>query len=355
MNHTKDYYAVLGCNRGASSEEFKEAYRKLALKYHPDRNPDNPEAEDKFKEASEAYEVLSDPQKKAIHDMGRRVHVSGNFDFSSIFDEMFVDPFGMRSGRAAYRRQPRGLRPIKGQDIRIKFPVTLQQVVKGFKQTIKYQRRKKCDECDGLGGDPTNVTNCTMCGGAGQVTQQTQTGAICVQQTQTCPTCYGVGTMLAEKCGKCQGMGSNVVDEQVAVDIPRGIEQRTVIQYEKLGNCGQNGGPDGHLQIVIQYEPHAIFETNGLDLLATCQITVWDLLLGAQLDVETLYGNKVIEIAPNVDIYAPIKLEQCGLPSMRGGKGDLILDLHLAQTPELTVEQQGLVEQAKSLGKHEQT
>jgi len=345
----RDYYQVLGLSRDADDSQVKEAYRKKALQYHPDRNPDDKEAEEKFKEASEAYEILSDRQKRHVYDVGGHVFADGRgVDFNSIFSnfDFTIDPFGMRQGTPHQRPSPH---PQRGQDIHIKLPITLEEVTTGVKRKIKYSRRQSCDQCNGLGGDPTKVQQCTTCEGVGRVAQVFNQGSVSVRQEQTCPACHGVGQVMVEHCEKCKGMGSNVVEQDLTIEIPKGVSQQTVLSYRKMGNAGRNGGPTGRLLAQIQFSPHAVFESvGGLHLRASCEITVWDLLLGAKLDIETLYGTQIVEIESGLDIHTPIRLSRFGLPNEQGGFGDLILDLQL-KSPVLNVEQIELVQHAKAL------
>jgi molecular chaperone DnaJ len=346
---SNDYYSILEIPRNATQQQIKDAYRKLALKHHPDRNPNNQQAEEMFKQVTQAYEVLSDDYKRRMYDLGGYTNTGNNWGTpGDIFDFVF-DAFGGRPGNQATNRT-RANRPVKGQDIRIKMQLPLQEIVTGVKRTIKFNRRIKCDQCNGVGGVNNDVKSCPTCNGSGQLIQQIKQGPITLQQSQQCHACNGSGTIIAQPCAKCQGMGSNVTSQELVADIPKGIPHRAIMQSEGMGNCGQHGGPDGNLQIVIEYQQHAVFEIDGLDLHASCEIGYWDVLLGKKLSIETLYGEKEIDLPAGADINQPLRLEKCGLPDTRSKQGDLILNLVLKSVSPPTKQQRDFINQALEHG-----
>jgi molecular chaperone DnaJ len=331
-----DYYDVLGVSKDASPDEIKKAYRDLAFKHHPDKNPGDAEAEEKFKAATEAFEVLSDADKKAQYDQfgaaglgaGQQGFAHPGFDMNdalrtfmnafggeSIFDELFGGA-GVRDGRPARR---------KGADIRIRLKLTLEEIAEGVKKKIKVSRMVACGECGGSGAKPgTTPTSCTDCGGSGQVVRQQSMGMFgAFQSVSPCPRCAGTGEIIEDRCEKCNGSGLTKGTEVVEVTVPSGVSSGNYIPIEGGGNAGARGGPNGHLIVVINELPHKLFERRADDVLLDLPVSLDVAALGGQVEVPTLNGKARLKIPAGTPSGKVLRMRGKGVKHLRGrGAGD---------------------------------
>ena len=331
----RDYYEVLGVERAASEQEIKSSYRKLAMQYHPDRNPGNPQAEEKFKEASEAYSVLIDGEKRARYDQfGHAGLGNGGFggfdpstftDFSDIFGDLFSDFFGVNvnTGRRRNRAQ-------KGGDARADVTLTFEEAAFGKKTEVKVRRYDNCEQCHGSGAAAgKGPVTCTTCGGHGQVRYQQGFFSI----ARTCPNCGGIGRVIADPCTKCKGEGRIMREHTVEVNVPAGVEDGTRMRYEEQGDAGANGGPAGDLYVVLHVKPHAFFEREGKDLYCSVPISFSQAALGAEISIPTLDGEYTLKVPDGTQSGTVLRVRGKGLNSIRGGgKGDLHVQVRV-QTP----------------------
>jgi len=346
----RDYYEVLGVDKGADEKEIKKAYRRVAMKFHPDRNPDDPEADHKFKEATEAYEVLMDPQKRGAYDryghagvdpgMGGGAGGFGGGSFSDIFGDVFGDIFG--GGRA------RG-GPQRGSDLRYTLDITLEDAVRGTSVEIRVPKLEACDTCDGTGAKPgTRPQNCTTCGGLGQV--RMQQGLFQVQQT--CPSCGGQGQIISDPCRDCHGQGRVEKTRKLSVKVPPGVDTGDRIRLTGEGEAGLKGGPSGDLFVQISVKQHSIFERDGKHLYCEIPITFVDAALGGELEVPTLDGRVKLKIPAETQTGKLFRLRGKGVKPVRGGAvGDLLCRAVVETPVNLTKRQRELLEElAETLG-----
>ena len=335
----RDYYEVLGVSKGVPKDELKKAYRKMALKYHPDKNPGDAEAEQKFKEAAEAYEVLSDEQKRAQYDRFGHAGLGGSAGFSgrgfedifSQFSDIFGDsPFGDFFGGSAggRRRRRRGQR---GADIRIKLGMTLEQVNEGVEKKLKLNRHVSCNTCSGTGAENGSAfSNCPTCNGSGEVRQQAGGGFFQQIVISTCPTCQGEGKIIARSCRVCEGKGRVEEEDVVSVKIPPGVQEGMSLSVRGKGNAGVRGGSPGDLIVQIEEKPHQNFERDGDNLLHELFITFPDAALGTQVHVPTLDGKVRIKINPGTHAGKVVSLRGKGLPNINGyGRGNLLVHINV--------------------------
>jgi molecular chaperone DnaJ len=319
----RDFYEILGVAKTASADEIKKAYRKLAMKHHPDRNPDDAGAEEKFKEASEAYEVLSDEDKRAAYDRHGHAGVdpsmgggfgAGGASFSDIFGDVFGDIFG---GGARG-----GTRSNRGADLRYTLELELEEAVRGTKVQIRVPTLASCEECNGSGAKKgTSPETCRSCGGAGQV--RVQQGFFTM--AQTCPTCRGRGKVIKEPCTACRGQGRTEKNKTLEVKIPAGVDSGDRIRLAGEGEAGANGGPTGDLYVQVAVRPHKIFERDGADLYCEVPISFADAALGGELEVPTLDGRVKLKIPEGTQTGKLFRLRGKGVAPVRGGgPGDLI-------------------------------
>jgi molecular chaperone DnaJ len=342
----RDYYEVLGVERGTSEKDIKKAYRRVAMKFHPDRNPDNKEAEDKFKEASEAYEILSDAQKRAAYDQYGHDAVSGNAgaggfgggagNFGDIFGDVFGDIFGGGGGGRS-----RG--PQRGSDLRYNLDVDLEQAVKGTEVKIRIPTLVNCKPCSGSGAKKgsTPVT-CTTCGGVGQV--RMQQGFFSVQQT--CPNCRGKGKMISDPCNSCHGQGRVEETKTLSVKVPPGVDTGDRIRLGGEGEAGPDGGPAGDLFVQINVREHKIFQRDGKHLYCEVPISFIDAALGGEMEVPTLEGRVKLKIPEETQTGKLFRLRGKGVTPVRGGStGDLLCRVTLETPVNLTKSQKELLKQ----------
>ncbi len=346
----RDYYDILGVSKSADKNEIKKAYRKLAMKYHPDRNPDNAEAEAKFKEASEAAEVLLDEDKKRRYDQFGHAGVNGQAggfggqggfgDFGDLGD-IFGDIFGDMMGGGRSRRRRQSGRP--GNDLQMGVNVSFEEAAFGAKKKIKVARLSTCDTCDGSGGkNGSKPTTCDMCNGHGEVRRQQ--GFFTV--ASTCPKCQGSGQMISDPCGTCHGDGRKKKQSELEVTIPAGIDHGQRLKLSGEGDAGAQGGPDGDLYIVIQIEEHEIFHRDGFDVLYTVPISISQAALGAEVEVPTLDGKVMVNIPAGTQSGKKMRLRGKGIQKLGGyGSGDAILSIHVETPTKLSSEQKDLFEQ----------
>ena len=324
----RDYYEVLGVSREANAEEIKKAYRQAALKYHPDRNRDDPQAESQFKEAAEAYEVLSDPQKRQRYDRyghrgleGAGIHDFGGMRVDDIFS-MFNDIFGgafFGGGRA------RG----GGVDLEMEIELTLEEVAAGIEKTIEFDRRDFCEPCSGSGSEPgSKKRNCPTCGGYGQVEQTTGFGALFGRVVTTCPTCRGKGMLLVSPCRSCRGSGRQKKHRVLSVRIPGGIGDGQGVRVAGEGEPSEDGARRGDLHVYVRVRPHPFFERHEQDLLCRVPISFAQAVLGAKIEVPSLAGRVELTIPPGTQHGQMFRLAGKGLPTLRGQRrGDEIVQV----------------------------
>ena len=358
----RDYYEVLGVSKSADAAELKKAYRKLAVQYHPDRNPDDKTAEDKFKEAAEAYEVLSDPDKKAKYDRYGHAGVDGQGGFSgggmtmddifSQFGDVFGDSgfgsfFGGGGGGAASGRQ----RGQKGTNLRIKVSLTLEEIAHGVHKKIKVKKEVACNTCNGSGAkDSSSVKSCNTCGGNGVVRQVRNTFLGQMQTTVTCPTCNGSGKIISSFCGGCKGSGTSHGEETIDIDIPAGVEAGMQLSMRTRGNAGQKGGPAGDLIINIEEKEHEFLQRDGQNILFEQFLSFADASIGTQVEVPTLDGKVRIKIPPGTQSGKIFRLQDKGLPTVQGyGKGDQLIHVNVWTPKKLTQEERDLLEKMRSM------
>ncbi len=340
----RDYYEVLGIAKDASADELKKAYRRLAMKHHPDRNPDDAEAEVRFKEAKEAYEVLNDPQKRSVYDQFGHAGVDpaaggmggmGGQGFGDIFGDVFGDIFG------GGRRGQGG--PYRGADLRYELAVTLEEAVLGHDAEVKFQSLKECGTCKGDGAKPgTDKKTCTTCGGAGQLRRQQ--GFFSVQQT--CPECRGEGRIIEHPCEECRGQGRVQQSRTLAVKVPAGVDTGDRIRLSGEGEAGQAGGPPGDLYVEIRVLPHAVFERDGADLSCKVPLGFTTAALGGETKVPTLGGEVSLKIPAGTQSGKVFRLRGKGVKQVRGGgPGDLYCRVDIETPTDLNAEQRELLEQ----------
>jgi len=339
----RDFYEVLGVERTATEADIRKAYRRLAQKYHPDRNPDNKEAEEKFKEGKEAYEVLTDAQKRAAYDQyghaGVDPHRGGaginpGDAFGDIFGDVFGDIFG--GGRGRSRSQV-----YRGADLRYELELELEQAVFGDSLNIDFTTLSECDQCKGSGAAPNSKINtCDTCHGTGQV--RMQQGFFAVQQA--CPRCKGRGQIIAEPCDHCLGQGRIRKKKTLSVKVPAGVDTGDRIRLQGEGEAGRNGGPAGDLYVEVHVKEHSIFEREGAHLSCEVPLSFVTAALGGSIEVPTLHGNVVLKVPPETQSGRVFRLKEKGVKPVRGGSiGDLFCRVMVETPVKLTEEQKELL------------
>ncbi|WP_428236303.1 molecular chaperone DnaJ [Gracilimonas sp.] len=369
MSTQRDYYEILGVDKGASESEIKKAYRKMAMKYHPDRNKGDKEAEKKFKEASEAYEVLKDSDKRARYDQFGHQGVNGNGGFGGgagvDFDNMgfedifsrFGDIFGSgffgeeafggggRRGRSRSRKEP----GQPGSDMKIRMPLTLEEIAFGAEKKLKIKKQIKCDECNGTGAETnSDFETCGTCNGMGEVRQVTRTMLGQMVNVQACPNCAGEGRIIKSKCKKCSGEGRVKGEETIKVNIPSGVSNGNYITLRGQGNAGRRGGSAGALIVLIEEKEHEHFDRDGNNIYYNLTLSVPDAILGTEVQVPTLKGKAKLKIDPGTQPGKMLRMRGRGIKGLNNsGDGDQYVRLNVYIPEELTDKQKEAVKSFK--------
>ena len=353
----RDYYEVLGVSRNATDEELKKAYRKLAIKYHPDKNPDDKEAEEKFKEAAEAYDVLSDKDKRARYDQfghaafeggggGGGYYNAGGMNMEDIFMN-FGDIFGEGFGFGGSSRRRSGQRVNKGQDLRVRVKLTLKDVANGVDKKLKVKKLVSCDQCSGTGAkDSSSYKSCSQCNGTGYVTQVVQSFFGRMQQQSVCPACSGKGKSITDKCPKCNGTGVKEAEEIVEIHIPAGVEDGMQLSVRGKGSAARNGGVNGDLLVSISVEEDTQLQRDGSNLIYHLYLTIPEAILGTAVEVPTADGKVKISIEPGTQPGKVLRLKGKGLCEVNSRiKGDLLVRVDIFVPKTLTKDEKKVIEQ----------
>jgi molecular chaperone DnaJ len=356
----RDYYEILGVAKTASADEIKKAYRKVAMQFHPDRNPGDKAAEEKFKEAAEAYEVLSDADKKAQYDRYGHAGVSGQgrgygggggmnmedifSQFGDIFgDDLFGSFFGggQRGGRAGQRS-----RGVRGNNLRVKLKLNYEEIAKGVTKNIKVKKHVSCTTCEGSGAkDKSSMQTCGSCGGSGQVRRVQNTFLGQMQTVTTCPNCHGEGSTITAKCSSCKGEGRVFGEETVSIDIPAGVQEGMQLNVSGKGNAGERGGMPGDLIILIEEEAHKELYREGLNVAYELHLSFPDAVFGTQVEVPTIDGKAKIKIPAGTQSGKILRLKGKGFPSVNSyEKGDQLVQVSVWTPQELNTEEKALLE-----------
>jgi molecular chaperone DnaJ len=350
----RDYYEVLGVERGATDTSIKSAYRKLAMQYHPDRNPGDHHAEEKFKEAAEAYSVLSDAQKRAAYDRFGHQGVTGaagmgGFDASGFPDlsDILNDMFGFSDAFGGGRGQQRRNRPQRGEDVRYDLELSFEDSMRGLSADIQVPRMEECTRCKGKGAEPEDgLVTCPTCKGHGEVIYQ----QAFLQVRRTCSQCGGRGQIIRRPCKECRGEGYLRRERKLKVNIPAGVATGTQLRLAGEGQPGANGGPPGDLYVVTQVEPHPVFERVDFDLHCRIPVNIAQAALGTSIDLLTFDGLQTVNVPEGSQHGAKIKLKQLGVPKLNSsGRGDLFIHLAVNVPQKLTREQKKLLEQLRDI------
>ncbi|AOY00381.1 molecular chaperone DnaJ [Jeongeupia sp. USM3] len=353
----KDFYDVLGVNRDASDDDIKKAYRKLAMKYHPDRNPDSKDAEEKFKEAKEAYEILSEPQKRAAYDqyghagVDPQAGMGGGFGggaggFADAFSDIFGDIFGGGQRGGGGRSNV-----YRGADLRYNMEISLEEAARGVEKQIKIPSHDECELCHGSGAKPgTEAKTCHTCGGAGQV--RVSQGFFSIQQT--CPTCHGSGRYIPDPCRNCHGTGRVQSSKTLAVKIPAGVDEGDRIRLSGEGEPGVNGGPPGDLYVVVHLKSHSVFEREGNDLHCEMPISITVAALGGEIEIPTLDNKARISIPAGTQTGQVFRLRGKGIKGVRSAiTGDLMCHVVIETPVSLTSRQKELLREFDEISQGE--
>jgi molecular chaperone DnaJ len=346
----RDYYEVLGVARDCDDQILKGAYRKLALQYHPDRNPNNHEAEEKFKEAAEAYSILSDPQKRAAYDRYGHQAVNGSAsggfdettfaDFGDILGDLFG--FGDLFGGGGRRRS----RQQRGEDLRYDLEISFEDSMRGLSADLQVPRLEACSRCQGSGAEPNGMVKCATCHGRGEVLYQQ--GFLSIRKT--CPTCSGRGQVIRQVCQLCRGEGYSRAEKKLRVNIPAGVDNGTRLRLQNEGNPGPPGAQPGDLYVVIKVAEHPIFERRDNHLHCTLPINIAQAALGAEVMIETFDGPQTIKIPEGTQAGAHFRLKNLGVPEVNGrGRGDLYVHIDVQVPRKLNKEQRRMFEQLRDV------
>ncbi len=365
----RDYYEILGLSKGASDDEIKKGYRKLAMKYHPDKNPGDKEAEEKFREATEAYEVLKDPKKRSQYDQFGHAAFEGaasgyggyggfggaGFDISDALrafmndfggDSIFGDLFGFggrgrRGGRAGAAR---------GNDLQVRLELNLHEIFTGVKKTLKVRRRERCGECGGSGSKSGRKETCKQCGGAGRVQQVANSFFGQVIQESVCPVCRGEGQMTTDPCPRCNGSGLEATETTVTVDIPAGVAEGNYLSVPGKGDAGAKGGPAGDLIVIIQEKKDDFFERHGIDVVCEINISFAEAALGTSKTIPTLDGKVNLKIPAGTQSEKIFRMRGKGLPALhRSERGDQLTKIHVTTPQKLSREERELFEKLSEI------
>ena len=360
----RDYYDILGVSRSSSADEIKKAYRKLAIKYHPDKNPNDKSAEEKFKEAAEAYEVLSNPEKKQRYDHYGHAGVGssaagggyggGGMNMDDIFSQ-FGDIFGgggspFESFFGGQQQSRGGRRVAKGSNLRIKVKLTLEEIANGAEKKIKVNKQVTCKVCDGSGAkDRNSVSTCSTCGGSGAVRRVTNTILGQMQTSSTCPTCNGSGSQITNKCNACHGEGTVRGEETISINIPAGVSDGMQLSMSGKGNAGPNGGIPGDLIILIEEIPHDTLKREGNNIVYDLHISIVDAALGFSAEVPTIDGKAKIKIEPGTQSGKLLRLKGKGIPEINSyQRGDEIIHVNIWTPKALSSEERELLEKLRN-------
>ena len=361
MSAKRDYYEILGVSKSSTEEEIKKAYRKVAMQFHPDRNPGDKGAEDKFKEAAEAYEILNDADKKAQYDRfghnafsqgrggGRGGQQGGGMNMDDIFSQ-FGDIFGDDSFGNFFggggRRSNGPTRGTKGSNLRVKIKLNFEEMAKGASKTIKIKKYIKCTTCNGSGAkDKSSIQTCGTCNGSGQVRRVQNTFLGQMQTVTTCPTCNGDGTSITHKCTGCKGEGRVFGEETVTIEIPAGVQEGMQLSLSGKGNIGERGGSNGDLIVLIEEEAHAQLQRDGLNVAFDLHISFPDAVFGTQVEVPTIDGRAKIKIPPGTQSGKIFRLKGKGFPHVNSyEKGDQLIHVNIWTPQHLSVEEKALLE-----------
>ena len=345
----RDYYEVLNIAKNAGADEIKKAYRKQALKFHPDHNPGNKEAEDKFKEASEAYGVLSDNEKRQLYDrFGHSgLQGSGFSGFSGLddilgnFGDIFSDMFGGDIFGGGFNSGRRSNAPSRGSDLRYNLVIPFEEAAFGCKKEIKLEHYETCLECRGSGAEKdSGLETCPSCKGRGQVVHSQGTFMI----TTTCPQCRGKGSFIKQKCKRCEGSGKEVTKRSVTAKIPAGVDSGMRLRLGGQGESGENGGPSGDLYVFIEVEEHEVFKRDGADIYLEIPVSFIQATLGCKLEIDTLENKKTIEIEPGTQPGEVITLKGAGIANVNGyGRGNQYIQIKVTIPKKLTQKEDNLL------------
>jgi molecular chaperone DnaJ len=360
----KDFYEILGVSKSSAPDEIKKAYRKVAMQYHPDRNPGDKAAEEKFKEAAEAYEILSDADKRAQYDrFGHQAFSPGRGggggysgggmnmdDIFSQFGDIFGDdsPFGSFFGGNSGRRNQGGTRSrgTRGSNLRVKIKLNYEEIAKGAQKTIKVKKYVPCNTCGGGGAkDKNSVQSCGTCGGSGQVRRVQNTFLGQMQTVTTCPTCNGEGSTVTHKCTACKGDGRVYGEETVTIDIPAGVQEGMQLSLGGKGNAGERGGPAGDLIVLIEEEAHPQLHRDGLNVAFDLHISIPDAVFGIQIEVPTIDGRAKIKIPPGTQSGKIFRLKGKGFPNVNGyEKGDQLIQVNVWTPQHVSAAEKDMLE-----------
>ena len=363
----KDYYDILGVSKNSPADEIKKAYRKLAIKYHPDKNPDDKASEDKFKEAAEAYEVLSNPEKKQRYDQFGHAGAQGGFgggyggggmNMEDIFSQ-FGDVFGGGGGGGGSpfdsffggggQSSRGGRRAQRGTNLRIKVKLTLEEIANGVEKKIKVNKQIVCNTCDGTGAkDKSSFSTCKTCNGSGAVRRVTNTILGQMQTTSTCPTCNGEGSTISAKCNTCHGDGISRGEETISINIPAGVSEGMQLSMSGKGNAAPRGGVPGDLIILVEETPHDSLKREGINIIYDLHVSFVDATLGASVEVPTIDGKARIKLEPGTQGGKILRLKGKGIPEVNSyHKGDQLIQINIWTPKILNNEERELLEKLK--------